>query len=350
VRILFIVKKRGEYAHEYGYGYSYCDALGGLYNSARFVVQMLVKNGIVAELVQVVDNNDIDREVAAFKPDIVIIEAIWVVPSKFAILQKLHPTVKWVVRVHSEIPFLASEGVAIQWISEYVTYTRVSVATNSPRCTEDLRAMLLAKFGDLVADTKVQYLPNWYPLVTVAKPTPDPTLLNISCFGAIRPLKNQLIQALAAIEYADNLGKVMHFHINGTRCEQHGENVLRNLRALFAGTAHVLVEYGWQGHDEFLLTMARMDAAMAVSFTETFNITAADAATANVPLVTSSEVTWASPLCFAIPNSAPSIVATLNKVTSSSHKARLIQSNRINLTNYDNNSQKTWLAYIEANG
>ena len=73
-------------------------------------------NHIVASFVQVVDNNDIDREIVKFQPTVVIIEAFWVVPDKFDILKILHPKVVLVVRNHSEIPFLANEGVAFEWL------------------------------------------------------------------------------------------------------------------------------------------------------------------------------------------------------------------------------------------
>jgi hypothetical protein len=347
VRILFIIKKRADYCDEYGPGRVYSDCLGGLYNSALFVVQMLNQHGMVAELVQVTDNNDIDREVTEFKPDIAVIEALWVVPSKFEILAQLHPSVRWVVRIHSEVPFLAVEGVAIEWIKEYLNYDNVTLASNSERATLDLRAIVTQRFGDWMANDKVSYLPNWYPLNQAKKQKPEHGILNIACFGAIRPLKNQLIQALAAIEFADRTRKVLHFHINGTRCEQHGENVLRNLRALFAGTAHTLIEHGWETHDQFLVTMAAMDASMAVSFTETFNITAADAVATKVPLVASSEVTWASPLCFADPTNAPAMVAVLDKVTNSPQKSAILAANLENLEQYDNASVRTWLAYLK---
>src|SRR5688500_11649943 len=107
-RILFILKAR-DATNTYGYS---CGLSTGLLNSATFVQDMLDSNGFTTKLVVVIDNNDIDREVTAFRPTHVIIEALWVVPSKFQILKKLHPSVKWIVRLHSEAPFLANEGIA----------------------------------------------------------------------------------------------------------------------------------------------------------------------------------------------------------------------------------------------
>src|SRR5215469_2549040 len=113
-RALFIVK-RGQ---DVSGGYSYSGAFG-LTNSAFFVVNTLREAGVKAKLVVVNDNNDIDKEVTTYRPSHVFIEALWVVPEKFQVLRNLHPNVKWVVRIHSDIPFLAHEGIAIDWIKRY---------------------------------------------------------------------------------------------------------------------------------------------------------------------------------------------------------------------------------------
>lgn len=89
-RVLFTCKRGGIYGGVYseaGNG----PRSSGLRNSAGFVVNMLRANGVRAKLVEVTDNNDIDREVTAYRPTHVIIEALWVVSSKFEALQRRHP-------------------------------------------------------------------------------------------------------------------------------------------------------------------------------------------------------------------------------------------------------------------
>jgi hypothetical protein len=137
--------------------------------------------------------------------------------------------------------------------------------------------------------------------------------INISCFGAIRPLKNHLSQALAAIQFANYLGRPLRFHINATRQEQQGQNILKNLRGLFMHqTEHQLVEHTWLQHADFLqLIKTQIDLGMQVSFTETYNIVAADHVVSGVPVVTSSEVRFVSSLYWADPNDIPSMVRTL---------------------------------------
>ena len=100
--ILFILKKNAGYGCYHG--------ATGLHNSAKFVVDMFLDAGVDAALAEAIDNNCIDRLVAEYQPDTVIIEALWVVPEKFDVLMPLHPDVTWIVRNHSKFEFLANEG------------------------------------------------------------------------------------------------------------------------------------------------------------------------------------------------------------------------------------------------
>ena len=333
-RILFIVKYKEDYTGHCGYdGTPY--SFGGLYHSALFVVQMLRAAGVQAKLVQVCDNNDIDREVAAYKPTIVIIEALWVVPSKFSVLAKLHPGVRWVVRLHSEIPFLAYEGIALQWITEYVRNHAVSVAANSQYATRDIQS--------IIGPTRVYYLPNYYPAGHLGVKRPSKTW-DIGCFGALRPLKNQLIQALAAIEFARLTNRGLRFHVN-TRSEQNQGSILKNLRALFTNTGFQLIEHGWELREEFLETLMHTDIGMQVSLSETFDITAADTVTLGIPLVTSKEVVWSASESQADTTNTASIVAKLQAVTGS-ERTVIRNKNLAMLRMYCNQSREQWLSFV----
>lgn len=280
-RVLFVLKRRTQ-----AYGGEYAGSLSsGLANSVRFVVDMLTAQGVEAEAVEVIDNNAIDREVTRYRPTHCIIEALWVVPEKFRVLKQLHPAVRWTVRLHSEWPFLAGEGIALEWLYGYAR-EGVEVSTNSKRLGPDL---------DRILGLKTVYQPNYYPVdFTICRlPRPDDTVLRIGCFGAIRPLKNHLTQAVAAMRFADELGKRLEFHVNAGRVEGKGEAHLRNLRALFAGSdRHRLVEHPWMSHEDFIDLARDMDIGMQVSFSETFNIVAADLVNSQIPMVVSDEITF----------------------------------------------------------
>ena len=311
-KILFILKLR----HQYGETKTVLKH-SGLFNSATFVHDMLLESGYDSNLVQVVDNNEIDKHVTIHKPDVVIIEALWVVPEKFTVLRKLHPNVKWIIRLHSELPFLANEGIAMDWINKCIVQPNVFVSANSERAQRDLEQYLLARPDKQYVD-KLIYLPNFYPTsknVTGAKLFKSGDVFNVGCFGAIRPMKNHLLQAAAAVQYAEARGLQCHFHINAGRVEARGEEVLKNLRAFFEPLQgkHVLVEHGWLNRDAFLAVVRNMDIGLQVSLSESFNIVSADFVSQDIPIVTSSEVSWMPRFFTAEPTDSESIVKAIDR-------------------------------------
>lgn len=146
-KILFICKERN---HNYGPSF-------GLINSCKFIANALKKHNIEAKVVTVIDNNDIDREVKKYNPTHVFIEALWVTPAKFPTLFNLYPTIQWYVRIHSKIPFLAHEGMAIEWLREYADLS-----------IKNLNFHIAANNFDIVDSMKyaygidVDYFPNIY--------------------------------------------------------------------------------------------------------------------------------------------------------------------------------------------
>ena len=303
-RILVIVKKRTmPFYDQSGNAVS-----SGLKNSAGFVVELLNGVGYIAQLAEVDDNNCIDRVITEFNPNVVIIEALWVVPSKFEVLKKLHPDIKWVVRLHSDIPFIAHEGIAIEWIYDCIQ-EHVIIATNSERIAQEIVDVFRVH-------NSVVVLPNYYPLSGIIprhKLSSD-GFIDVGCFGAIRPMKNHLLQAMAAIQFANIHKKILRFHINDGRVEDKGEPILKNLRSLFEHIEHELIEHPWYPHNDFLNLVATMDISMQCSFSETFNIVTADAVSRNIPIVVSHEIRWVDPLCQADPNSSIDMIKALTMV------------------------------------
>jgi glycosyltransferase involved in cell wall biosynthesis len=342
-RILFVLRHRdAPWGHD-GFYHGY-HLSSGLRNSVRFIIELLVSLGIEAKMVEVVDNNSIDREVTLFKPTHVIIEAFWVIPTKFDVLIRRHPNVTWMVRNHSETPFLANEGQTFAWIAQYLA-RGVEVTCNAPRSVVDLDAYAQALgHGGLVS-----YSPNYYPLPADWHPRPhhphaDDTV-RIGCFGAIRPLKNHMVQALAAIRYADTLGKKLDFFINATRIEGGGNPILNNLRGLFDATPRAkLIEVGWLEHHEFLeLLRHRIDMVLQVSFSETFNIVSADAVLCSCPVVASREVSWLQPYAVADPSSTTSVLQRMLQVRQQHQHHRLAWQFR-DLTKFNESSRAIWRA------
>ena len=347
-KLLFVLKRKNNYntIADSNIGMS-----TGLYNSSLFMVDMLNQNGIESIISVVIDNNDIDREVTKHKPTHVIIEALWVIPSKFNVLCRLHPKVKWIIRLHSEIPFLANEGSALDWIGDYLNYDNVYIGTNAPGITNELKEFVWYKFNtwNKKLDKKIVYLPNYYPQEYKSKKfNKEKDHIDISCFGAIRPMKNHLLQAIAAIRFADTIGKKLRFHINYGRIEQNGDPVYKNLVSLFShvyDSGHRLVKHDWCPREDFLKICEKMDIGMQVSFSETFNIVAADLVSQGVPVIASSELPWINPIYTSKPTKSWKIYISL-LLTYLSPWINT-KSNQLLLKRYTEKSKRIWIDYIK---
>lgn len=342
-KVLFILKRREDYSPV---AHSPMGLSTGLYNSASFVRDMCNGLGIPAELEVAIDNNCIDRLVNKHQPTHVIIEALWVVPQKFVVLQKLHPKVKWIIRLHSEMPFMAGEGMALDWIGEYINFKNIDIAINAPRMLNEIQTFLAVKQGvtqEQIAQ-RVYYLPNYYPQNYVKKSFRPGDTVKISCFGAVRPLKNHLVQAVAALKFVQGLGRKLEFHINGGRIEMKGDPVMHNLRGFFqhlAPQGHRMILQEWCPREEFLKICADMDLGLQVSFSETFNIVGADLISQGVPIVGSKEIPFASPWFNADPTDSDDIA---DKLLSAWHNPEFnVNENQQNLSKYTETTKSVWL-------
>lgn len=330
-RLLFILKKRSNYGVSYG-----------LANSCKFISNALREYGIKCKIVEVNDNNCIDREVWLYKPTHVSIDALWVVPQKFNILLKKYPKVKWNVRIHSKIPFLANEGIAMQWLYGYQDvlneFDNFSISANAYVTTMELKSIGIY----------TRYLPNiYYPNYKEYETTIErkSNIIDIGCFGAVRPLKNTPQQAISAIIFADDIGKKIRFNINCNRVEQHGEPILKNLEYLFKNTRHELVKHNWMNHEDFLKVVSKMELGMQVSYSESFNIVAADFVYNNVPIVGSPDIEWLSKFYQADPNNHYDIVEKLHNAYN--HRNIGVHSlNKFKLWKHNKESIMIWLDYI----
>jgi len=337
IKILILLKESSNYG-DYG-SITKIKTKTGLYNSARLVVVALNKvDGLEAELITCVDGNDIDSKLHKHKPNICIIEAIWVSPSKLIELQNKYPLIRFVVRVHSKIPFLAMEGAAIGMIKEYIKIPNVDVSFNNHCTSKDLNSICIPNI----------FLPNIYEEVFDFCPSNKKEkaernrsgVYNIGCFGAIRPLKNQLNQAVAAIKFGEVYGVCVNFYVNSVRLEQGGESVLKNMKALFKDTNHTLIEVGWLDRPDFLELLSTMDISMQVSLTESFNIVAADSVFVGVPLVISNEIDWLKN-GISDPNDVDSMVKQIKAALN--YKNLFITQNLIALKKYNTKSKAEWI-------
>lgn len=323
MRILFLLKRNLIYG-----SYNSVIAKSGLLNSARITAHQLHKHlGYKTEVEVCTDGNEVDKFVHKHRPKVVIIEALWVTPKKIHELTKLHKRVIFIPLMHSEVPFLAHEGNAMDWIQQYNELDNVFPAFNSAITNEQF-----LKIG-----INSLYLPNVYFDVKDCYRRNHNRILNIACFGAVRPFKNQLMQAMAAKVAARKLEMHLHFHMNTTRLEQGGESVYKNIKALLG---HSLQEHGWKNREDFLELVKSMDVGMQVSFSESFNIVSADFVHENVPCIVSQTISWMPDIMKIDPEDMDGMVEKI--ISSLAHREKYAEKQVKSLNKYNKNSLKEW--------
>jgi len=343
MKVLFILKRREDYNQ---IKHSPQGLSTGLFNSASFVDGMLNDMGIESAMEVAIDNNCIDRLVNKHKPTHVIIEALWVVPQKFDILTRLHPTVKWIIRLHSEMPFMAGEGMAMDWLGDYVTYKNIDIGVNAPRMLDEVRDYLRIAKGWTKSQTeqRIVYMPNYYPQNYQLKSfNYNKDSIDVACFGAVRPLKNHMLQAIAAVKFAERIGKKLRFHINVGRVEMKGDPVLNNLRGFFQhlyDSGHRMIGHEWRPREGFLELCSEMDIGLQCNFSETFNIVSADLISQGIPIVGSYEIPWAT--CWFNSRPAESNEIADAMIRTYEFPKINVWLNQRNLTKYTNNTKNIW--------
>lgn len=335
-RILFLLKEN------MGSGGNNTDiAKSGLLNSVKLLAAALEFFKIIKEYaIRIcVDANQIDREVTMFRPDVCFIEAIWVTPEKMAEIQRLHPKVIFVVRVHSNIPFLAMEGVAFDWMFKYYHIPNVLIGFNNHDTDIYLKVLFNSHYlpnvyfmGDRTPFVKEEFAKQW---------------VDIGCFGSIRPFKNQVLQAVAAINWGLNNNMTIHFHINSSRVEQSGDNPLKNLRSLFENSIHKLIEHPWMSHHDFLKVVSNLDVGLQASLTESFNIVSADFVSESVPIIVSHDISWMPSSLKIEATDAKAIEEKIDKVLK--NRTRFVRDQRKALLEYNEDSLKVWKKFLDSN-
>lgn len=340
-KILFILKRRDGFNPV---EHTDLSLQCGLYNSVSYVNDMLNSIDIESEIKICIDNNCINGHVYNLKPTHVIIEALWVVPEKIKFLQSMYPKIIWIIRLHSAIPFLGIESsVSTKWLAEYSLLNNVFVSANDLRLKNELEFYL-----STITTKEILFLPNYYlgDFKSFVKNF-DKDTINIACFGAIRPFKNHLTQALASIEFCKILKKKLRFHINDGRIEVNGNNVYTNLVNLFSklDDNYELILHPWANRDNFLNTCStEIDIGLQVSFTETFNLVTADLLSQGVPVIGSSEIPWMNKKYFCNPTDANDIVRVLGIVYE--NPKLNVEENNESLKQYIENMKKFWIENI----
>lgn len=359
MQALFLLKQRpdpygyGDYTSEgydtssYSSGYTNYQAATGMWTSTQMVLNELTAHGISGAMELVVDGNGIDAICTNYNPEMVFIEGLWVTPDKLSELIQIpaHAARTWVVRIHSDLPFLASEGVAFSWFKGYLTLG-VKIAPNSRRLYRELKVWMQALgYTNESIQENLIFLPNCYPTDFPQIHTSDfnfdqKDTIDIGCFGAIRIMKNTLMQANNAIEFAAKIGKRLRWHFN-ENIGSGGHGPYANMVAMLEGLPNVeIVPHTWEDRETFLESLKSIDLLLQTSLSETMNIVAADATYVGRPIIVSDEISWAFPL-YGDPTNGEVTVSTMSTVYSK--PAFFVQANREGLRAYAQTALVIWV-------
>jgi hypothetical protein len=332
---------------DYGYDEYGYKRHRGLYINALMTARVLRKLGIVCDLAAVNDVSDV-RTVLAKRTDVThaIFQAIWIDVGPMCDLLATFPGTHFIVRTHSQIGFLQVEPRAIAILRGLlVTEQQMLNLTVSANTTK------LQHFLEGTYKTPVVYLPNLYDVDRVARKRDEShrhRLLRIGSFGAHRLLKNHTTAAAAALLIAQRHGSDLEFYVNGGREENVEKGtILRALEAMFADVPWAkLVVVPWAEWAQFRATIAFMDLCMQTSFTETFNIVTADAASEGVPSVVSDAIEWTPRSWHANVDDAEDIARVGAHLLWDHHAA---QEGLRALEDFEKRARAIWLDYLDSN-
>ena len=283
--VLFILRDVNAPSNDY-----LSTAASGVAVSSRMIAQG-IRDFCDASIAAVSEESEIDYILSKHpQATHVVIETLWVTPQTIRGLCEKYSDKQWLIRDHSESCFRVLEPNAFGWILSYLD-SGVKVLCNG-KGLDDLYAMAS---GAGYSTDLVGWGPNLYPVSQedVEIRHNNTSIARIGCFGSVRPMKNHITQALAAIRFATAMGVSVEFHINGYTIPGYVDPVLNNLRDMFMNMMNCsLIEHDWMSHDDFLGLLKTMDICSQVSFTETFNVVAADAVNGDVPIIVSKEIPW----------------------------------------------------------
>lgn len=268
----------------------------GLCVAALTNARVLQQNGIKTVVFPVRHNIDLVDEIIKYEEEHrrslthVIISAPWLSRYDMEQLVKGFPKIQFVIESHSNVGFLQADPYGMRLLLDTLElsdkYSNLKVGGNSLRFVRWFEKVY--GYG-----RKIAYLPNLYPLSPVERKSKRIGLIKIGIFGAVRPLKNFMTSAAAAVAIQEELGIPIEIHMS-VGGEGDGGDVMRAIESMCKGLPKVkLIKHGWQPWQDFIEVVADMDLLLQPSYTESFNMITADGILVGVPSVVSDAITWA---------------------------------------------------------
>jgi hypothetical protein len=277
-----------------GRGFSHA----GLGVSSISTAKVLRRAGIWADVWASMDAKDLRRRVelslaqSGLRNEVpishIVIAAPWIDPATLAQLATDFPEIVWTVVCHSGVGFLAADPEAIRFMREtaelqHLTYN-IRAAGNSEA---------FVRWASETWKTHFTLLRNLYDTSECSPPSRKPwggEILRLGMFGAARALKNGVSGAAAAAQLAVRLRVPVELQLSSGRDEG---GSLRPIEEITKGIPNLTVRrMGWLSWPQFRSILRHIHVHLQPSFTESFNMTVADAIAEHVPSVVGPAVEW----------------------------------------------------------
>lgn len=269
----------------------------------------------------------------------VVISAPWLSLHDMKNLVRNFSDIQFVILSHSNVGFLQADPNGVELFRKYAelskTHKNLKVGGNSSRFAEWFK---ISYHEDCVC------LPNLYPTPRIhGKVWDGYSPIKIGAFGALRPEKNFMTAAAAAVAIHSMLGIPIEIHMSTGGEECHSTT----LPAIVEMTEHIkgikLIKHDWESWDKFIQLISSMDLLIQVSYTESFNMITADGISVGVPSVVSPVIYWAPDSWKADPDDAINVAEVgIRLLTTNQHH---IGSDT--LLEHDERSIKYWIDFLK---
>lgn len=265
----------------------------GLNVAGYTTAAVLCEHGVETDVFPVRNNVDvvhaIDRynETHAESLTHVVISAPWLSVYDLRHLVEHFKQIEFAVLCHSNVGFLQADPQGVLLLRRYQ-----ELAESVPNLKIGGNCAPFVAWFEAAYGKRTVLLPNLYPIPKRLQHRSwrGSGPLKIGAFGAVRPYKNFMTAAAAAIVIQRALGLPTEFHMStGGEC-----GTVDAIEQMYSGLDGMrLVKHPWQTWDGFIRIVAEMDLLLQPSYTESFNLITADGISVGVPSVVSSSIRWA---------------------------------------------------------
>jgi glycosyltransferase involved in cell wall biosynthesis len=271
----------------------------------------------------------------------IVIAALWIATNDIKRLVMQYTDIEFAIISHSNIGFLQADPNAIKLLREGAQLAQACPNFHIAANSDKLKEWWVPTYS-----TPMLTLPNMYPFTSVRhKPSWSGGILRIGCFGALRPQKNVVTAAAAALEVGTRLRcQLLEFWTSGRRVEGGANTVAQAIQEMYVGVPRAeLKTNDWESWPEFLDTVGAMDLLMQPSYTESFNMVTADGIARGVASVIGEAIDWAPRNWMASTDSAADIA---NRSIALLHDPGAVEAGVNALIRHNNEALLNWRDFL----